>query len=285
MGKAQKFKEQRKVERQVQETKKQKKKDFYIRSGVNIIFCAFFTYGMLYSYGHWYPEKWWPKAHKAKTESLEKATSSSKTSSKEEQSKKTGEKKYDKAPIMNIDINKKYTANFETNLGNFSVELLAKNAPKTVNNFVFLSRDKFYDGLIFHRIIKDFMIQGGDPLGTGSGDPGYKFEDEINAKSLELSADVIKTNEEAGYKYSDTLQSIKLEKGVLAMANSGANTNGSQFFIITKDKTDWLDGKHTPFGRVIEGMDVVLKIEATKTDSSDKPLENVTINKITIEEK
>jgi len=277
LGKAQKFKEQRKVERQEQQTKK--KKNFYIRSGATIIFCAFFTYGMLYSYGHWYPEKWWPK------KAVKEAKTESKATSTEKQANKTGEKKYDKAPIMNIDVNKQYTAKFETNLGNFSVELLAKNAPKTVNNFVFLAKDKFYDGLIFHRIIKDFMIQGGDPEGNGSGDPGYKFEDEINAKALGLSTDVIKSNEEAGYKYSDTLETIKLEKGVLAMANSGANTNGSQFFIITKDKTDWLDGKHTPFGRVTEGLDIVLKIEAAKTDNSDKPLENVIINKIMIEEK
>jgi cyclophilin family peptidyl-prolyl cis-trans isomerase len=173
--------------------------------------------------------------------------------------KKTGDHTYSKAPDMQIDVNKTYTAKFETSKGNFEVELFAKDAPKTVNNFVVLAKDKFYDGLTFHRIIKDFMIQGGDPKGDGTGDPGYKFEDEIN--------------------------SHKLVRGVLAMANSGANTNGSQFFIVTKDKTDWLDGKHTAFGQVKSGLDVVMNIEKAETGENDKPKEAILINKLTIEEK
>jgi peptidylprolyl isomerase/peptidyl-prolyl cis-trans isomerase B (cyclophilin B) len=176
-----------------------------------------------------------------------------------EQSKTNQRKTYSKMPDMNIDINKKYTANFETNQGNLSIELFAKDAPKTVNSFVTLSRDGFYNGLTFHRVIKDFMIQGGDPKGDGTGGPGYQFADEINKN--------------------------KLVRGVLAMANSGANTNGSQFFIVTKDKTEWLDGKHTAFGRVLTGYEVVEKIENVKTGANDKPENPVIINKIDIVEK
>ncbi|MBW6431849.1 peptidylprolyl isomerase [Patescibacteria group bacterium] len=157
---------------------------------------------------------------------------------------------------MQIDISKEYIANFETNKGNFKIKLYTKDAPKTVNNLVFLSREGFYDGLTFHRVIKDFMIQGGDPNGDGTGDPGYKFEDEINDR--------------------------KLVKGVLAMANSGPDTNGSQFFIVTAEATDWLDGKHTAFGEVIEGLDVVMSIQEVETGENDKPASPVVINRIEI---
>lgn len=171
---------------------------------------------------------------------------------------KVSERNYSKAPDMQIDVNKKYFAYFETSLGNFKAELFSKEAPKTVNNFVVLSSDKFYDSLTFHRIIKDFMIQGGDPKGDGTSGPGYQFEDEVKDNPY------------------------KLERGILAMANSGPNTNGSQFFIITKDKTPWLDGKHTPFGKIIDGLDVVLKISQVKTDEQAKPQEAVTIKNISI---
>ncbi len=167
-------------------------------------------------------------------------------------------KTYTKVPDMQIDLNKKYTAEFETNKGNFSVEFFTKDAPKTVNNFVTLSRDGFYNGLTFHRIIKDFMIQGGDPDGVGTGGPGYKFEDEFNSN--------------------------KLVRGTLAMANSGADTNGSQFFIVTAEKTEWLDGKHTAFGQVVTGLDVVMNIEKVEVGENDKPKESVIINKINIKE-
>lgn len=170
-----------------------------------------------------------------------------------------GRKTYDNPPEMQIDTAKKYEAIIETNKGNFKVELYADKAPKTVNNFVFLAREKFYDGLTFHRVIKDFMIQGGDPKGDGSGDPGYKFDDEQN--------------------------DVQLVRGVLAMANSGPNTNGSQFFVITKEETNWLQGKHTAFGKVIEGLDVVMTLEEVETGENDKPKEDVVINKIVIEEK
>jgi peptidyl-prolyl cis-trans isomerase B (cyclophilin B) len=141
-------------------------------------------------------------------------------------------KKYDKAPAIVIDPAKNYTALFKTSRGDIKVQLFAKEAPATVSNFVFLARDGFYDGLNFHRVIKDFMIQGGDPEGSGRGGPGYRFNDEAAALR------------------------IRHQKGSLSMANAGPNTNGSQFFI-THIVTDWLDGKHAVFGQVLEGQDVV----------------------------
>jgi peptidyl-prolyl cis-trans isomerase B (cyclophilin B) len=141
-------------------------------------------------------------------------------------------KQYSAPPAMIIDPTKKYAATFETSRGQIVCELYAKDAPKTVNNFVFLAREKFYDGTVFHRVIGDFMIQGGDPTGTGRGGPGYKFEDET------------KDNPN------------KHKVGSLSMANAGPNTNGSQFFI-THVVTSHLDGKHTVFGKVTKGQDVV----------------------------
>ena len=159
-------------------------------------------------------------------------------------------------PTQVIDVNKTYYAKFETNLGNFKIKLYAKEAPLTVNNFVYLAQNKYYDGLIFHRVIKDFMIQGGDPIGSGSGGPGYKFGDEQSGK--------------------------KIVKGSLAMANAGPNTNGSQFFIVTAASTPWLDGKHTNFGEVVEGLDIVEKMSLVKTGQNDRPVENITITKLEI---
>jgi peptidyl-prolyl cis-trans isomerase B (cyclophilin B) len=135
---------------------------------------------------------------------------------------------------MTIDTNKTYTATFETARGRIVCELFTKEAPATVNNFVFLAREGFYDGTTFHRVLADFMIQGGDPTGTGRGGPGYKFADETDPGK----------------------NPKKHERGTLSMANAGPNTNGSQFFI-THVPTPWLDGKHTVFGRVLEGQDVV----------------------------
>lgn len=137
---------------------------------------------------------------------------------------------------MTIDPAKKYDATIETTRGAIVVDLFAKDAPKTVNNFVFLAREGFYDGTVFHRVIADFMIQGGDPTGSGRGGPGYKFEDETKGNAR------------------------KHQAGSLSMANSGPNTNGSQFFI-THVKTDWLDGKHTVFGQVRSGQDVVNSVK------------------------
>jgi peptidyl-prolyl cis-trans isomerase B (cyclophilin B) len=149
-------------------------------------------------------------------------------------------------------------ATLETNHGAIELELFQDDAPKTVGNFVKLARDGFYDGVIFHRVIPDFMIQGGDPTGTGSGGPGYSFEDEINQH--------------------------KVERGALAMANAGPNTNGSQFFVVTADACPWLDGKHTVFGRVTSGMEVVDAISQLPTDARDKPREDVTIERVTVSE-
>ncbi len=157
------------------------------------------------------------------------------------------------------------TAVITTNYGVIEVELLSSEAPKTVENFVSLARKGFYDGTLFHRVIPRFMIQGGDPLTRefptdwrrhGTGGPGYVFADEPNQ--------------------------VKLVRGVLAMANAGPNTNGSQFFIITAPATDWLQGKHTGFGRVTSGMEVVDKIEQVKRNENDHPLEDVKIEKIEI---
>jgi peptidyl-prolyl cis-trans isomerase A (cyclophilin A) len=167
-------------------------------------------------------------------------------------------------------------AKFDTTEGAITVRLFTKDAPKTVENFVGLATGEkawthpatgeamknkpLYDGTIFHRCIKDFMVQGGDPLGRGTGGPGFKFEDEFQSRR-------------------------RFDKpGLLAMANAGPNTNGSQFFIVTIPAAEWLDGKHTVFGQITSGMDTVDKIEGTKTDSRDRPVEPVLIESISISE-
>ncbi len=166
-------------------------------------------------------------------------------------------KQWKTAPEMQIDPKKKYKARMETDNGTMVIQLFADKAPKTVNNFVFLAREGFYDGLIFHRVINDFMVQGGDPTGTGSGGPGYRFADEFNS-------------------------SLKHDKpGVLSMANAGPGTNGSQFFI-THVPTPWLDNKHSIFGQVMEGMDVLMSIPVRDPSRRDAPA--VKIKKVTIEE-
>src|ERR1700688_3702546 len=146
------------------------------------------------------------------------------------------------------------TATMQTTEGPIVFELFDEEAPKTVENFRKLASDGFYDGLTFHRIIKDFMIQGGCPEGTGTGGPGYTFEDEINPH--------------------------KVVRGALAMANAGPNTNGSQFFIVTAEAASWLDGKHTVFGQVTDGMDVVDTISALGTDARDRPHTDVVIERV-----
>jgi cyclophilin family peptidyl-prolyl cis-trans isomerase len=158
---------------------------------------------------------------------------------------------------MVIDPQKHYTATFKTEKGDFVVELYADKVPRTVNNFVFLARDKFYDGVTFHRVIRDFMAQGGDPTGTGTGGPGYKFADEFHP-SLKHNG-----------------------PGILSMANAGPNTNGSQFFI-THRATPHLDNKHSVFGKVVKGMDVVLSIPDRDPGRAAQP--GVKINSIEITE-
>lgn len=159
-------------------------------------------------------------------------------------------KSYNNPPEMKIDKAKKYTARLKTSKGDIVVELFADKVPITVNNFVFLARDGYYDGTTFHRVIKDFMVQGGDPTGSGSGGPGYRFKDEFHS-----------TLRHSG-------------PGILSMANAGANTNGSQFFI-THVATPWLDGKHSVFGKVISGMDVVNAIPERDPGSAKKPGETL----------
>jgi peptidyl-prolyl cis-trans isomerase B (cyclophilin B) len=160
------------------------------------------------------------------------------------------------------------TATIKTDKGDIKVELYKTDAPKTVDNFVKLAREQFYNGTTFHRVISDFMIQGGDPnskdddpTNDGQGGPGYSFEDEINPRSLGLSEEEITALEADGYVYNGDLSSHKMEPAALAMANSGPATNGSQFFIVSTKPQPHLDGRHTVFGKVLEGMDVVLKIE------------------------
>ena len=146
------------------------------------------------------------------------------------------------------------TATMHTSEGAIELELFPEDAPKTVGNFTKLAGDGFYDGVVFHRVIPDFMIQGGDPTGTGSGGPGYTFEDEFNDH--------------------------RMVKGALAMANAGPNTNGSQFFIVTAEECSWLDGKHTVFGRVTDGLDVVDAISEVDRDARDMPREAVKMTKV-----
>jgi len=169
------------------------------------------------------------------------------------------------ATVNQLDMKNK-TAIMKTNFGDIKLELFSEDAPKTVENFIKLSESNFYDGVKFHRVIKDFMIQGGDPnskdddwSNDGTGGPGYTFEDEFNQH--------------------------KVVKGVLAMANAGPDTNGSQFFIVTTDAAPWLDGKHTVFGVVTEGMEVVLEIENVNVDKlqGDHPIDDVVIETIEIE--
>ena len=172
------------------------------------------------------------------------------------------EKVYSTAPDMNIDVNKKYTATLETNLGIIKIQFYVKDAPNTVNNFVSLSNDGYYDNIIFHRVIKGFMIQGGDPSGTGHGEmgkyPGYEFEDELDYP-------------------------MNYAKGIVAMANRGPNTNGSQFFIMHVDYP--LPYQYTIFGKVSEGLDIVDSIANVQTGDNDKPVDDVVIKSVKITEK
>ena len=168
-------------------------------------------------------------------------------------------KQYPNPPAMAIDPNKKYKATFTTSRGEIVCELFAKEAPKTVNNFVFLARDKFYDGTVFHRVIPDFMVQGGDPTGTGRGGPGYRFEDEFKGNPH------------------------KHQVGSLSMANAGPGTNGSQFFIISGPSGMRLPPQYSLFGKVVKGLDVVKGIESVGSRSGS-PSQPVIIESVTITE-
>jgi cyclophilin family peptidyl-prolyl cis-trans isomerase len=166
---------------------------------------------------------------------------------------------YDRPPAMGIDPARSYTATIETSMGTIVADLYPSEAPKTVNNFVFLAREGFYDGLTFHRVIPEFVIQGGCPAGTGAGDPGYSFEDELD-------------------------NSLGYREGSLAMANAGPNTNGSQFFVVSGPRGAALPKKYSIFGRVREGMDVVTAIAAVPTDARDMPREPVRMQRVSVTE-
>ena len=168
-------------------------------------------------------------------------------------------KQWNSAPDMVIDPSKRYTATMSTSMGDLVIALDAVAAPKTVNNFVFLAREGYYDGVIFHRIIQGFMCQGGDPTGTGRGGPGYKFGDELPRPG-------------------------QYEIGSVAMANAGPNTNGSQFFIVSGPSGVGLPPQYSLFGKVVKGLDVVDQMEKVKTGPGDKPVQDLTINSVEITE-
>jgi cyclophilin family peptidyl-prolyl cis-trans isomerase len=168
-------------------------------------------------------------------------------------------KQWNSPPDMVIDPSKRYTATMSTSLGELVIALDAVQAPKTVNNFVFLAREGYYDGVIFHRIIQGFMCQGGDPTGTGRGGPGYKFADELPKPR-------------------------QYEIGSVAMANAGPNTNGSQFFIVSGPSGVGLPPQYSLFGKVVKGLEVLAEMERVETDRSDKPLQDLTINSVEITE-
>ncbi len=205
---------------------------------------------------------------------------------------------YKSAPIIQIDPNKDYRANIVTNKGTIEIDLYEKNAPFTVNNFVFLAQEGYYNNVKFHRIIRDFIIQTGsrntlnnDPNDDGFGDPGYQFQDEINLDSLNLSAEQRRTLEEAGYSNDTQVVSRRLEKYSVAMANAGPDTNGSQFFIVLAENDDprlsVLQGRHTVFGSVIGGFDVLdilnqARLEKIDDDVPSHPLDDLYIIRIDV---
>ncbi len=227
-------------------------------------------------------------------------------------------KQYDEAPEMQLQEGADYQATIKTNYGDFTIDLYEDSAPVTVNNFVFLSNEGFYDGLTFHRVVDDFIIQGGDPSGDGTGGPGYSFKDEIDPTDLGLDEVKVKDadflsqlyspynaatagyapnslrehandtlaefyDDVIGYDYDNSLQSYPFEPGVIAMANSGPNTNGSQFFVtVSGSDSSNLNGRHTVFGKVIEGMDVVDEIGNVLVDAQDQPVDEIVIEDIVV---
>jgi peptidylprolyl isomerase len=168
-------------------------------------------------------------------------------------------KQWDSPPEMAIDPSKRYTATMSTSLGELVIALDAGQAPKTVNNFVFLAREGYYDGVVFHRVISGFVVQGGDPTGTGRGGPGYRFEDELPRRG-------------------------QYELGSLAMANAGPNTNGSQFFIISGPSGVGLPPQYSLFGKVVKGLDIVDQMEKVPTGPGDKPVDDLVIHSVTVSE-
>lgn len=243
MGKVKKIKELRKLERQENTSKEKQNKKKFLGIGIAVIVICLVGFS----------------AYSLKNNPEDNFEESPGISEVQEKTKEEIQEEFKESQVLP----KKKIAVLETNLGTIKLKMFYKDAPKTCANFEKLAREKFYDGIKFHRVIKDFMVQTGDPNSRdndwsddGTGGPGYKFEDEINKH--------------------------KLVKGIVAMANSGSNTNGSQFFIVTTEATPWLDGRHTVFGEVIEGMGVVDKIENIETNENDHPLNDIVMEKVYI---
>jgi cyclophilin family peptidyl-prolyl cis-trans isomerase len=209
-------------------------------------------------------------------------------------------KTYDQAPSNVLEDGVDYQAVIKTNMGDIKYDLLEENAPVTVNNFVFLAKDNFYDEVEFHRVVKDFIIQSGsrltldnNPQNDGVGGPGYKFDDEINWESINLPEEVTKVLEQEGYASDTEVKSVPITQYSLAMANAGPNTNGSQFFIVTGEKDSEnvkaLRGKHTVFGQLISGKEVIEKINGAAVEDpnsmSPRPIEDIVILDVEIIEK
>jgi len=252
MGKIQKLRQQKKLEEETEQTQKlQRNKKIAV-----IIFFSLAIFGVLV-YGTVKFLNW-------KIDSSDNAPKTNSLSTTPTATPKTENIFPSFSPAIEQKTNMQTIGQYaviETDRGKIKLELYPADAPKTVANFVNLINKGFYNGLGFHRVISDFMIQGGDPKGNGTGGPGYAFEDEINPWSLGLSEETIKSYEAQGYQYTRNLTSHKMVPGALAMANAGPNTNGSQFFIVTQQDQPHLDGKHTVFGQVAEGMDIVRKIQ------------------------
>lgn len=277
MGRKQKLKAQRRIEEQKEKEENKKKKSKTIKTAVISVLVIFAVYQVGIALNN---------NRNAENNSVRENIVGDKSQNDSTQSiEPTNQEPADNGEENNAGKNENIQnkiAIIETDKGDIKLELFTKDAPKTVENFVRLASEKFYDGVKFHRVDQTFMIQGGDPISkgeygkdfiyydeknpnnlavAGTGNPGYSFEDEINPWSLGLPDKTIANYEAEGYKYNKNLVSHKMDIGSLAMANSGPNTNGSQFFIVTERAQPHLNGRHTVFGKVIEGMDVVRKIQ------------------------
>lgn len=248
MGKIQKIREQKKIEAEEKEQKRQQRnKTIVIGIVAGLAILALLIFGVVKFLN-------WRLAQ-------EELPGGSPTPSASQQPEQVFPSFSPEPASENMQNTEAKTAIIKTDKGDIKLELYPEAAPKTVANFASLADKGFYNGLSFHRVVPGFVVQGGDPNGTGSGGPGYTFADEINPWSLGLSESTIQSYQAQGYQYDKNLTSRKMEVGSLAMANSGPNTNGSQFFIVTDSAQPHLDGKHTVFGKVLEGMDIVKKIQ------------------------
>jgi peptidyl-prolyl cis-trans isomerase B (cyclophilin B) len=251
MGKIQKLREQKKIEEQLKQEEKSKRIKKIVTSiiaGLGVLILIIYGAKLLL-------------ADNKKTALNSSAPTSTSTPSASPQQIFPSVNAQPSTSSTTKNMIKNSIALIETDRGTITLELYNQDAPKTVNNFIALAKKGFFNGLKFHRVISDFVIQGGDPKGDGTGGPGYTFQDEINPWSLGLSEQTIQSLQSQGYKYTHDLTSHKVTVGALAMANSGPNTNGSQFFIVTQKDQAHLDGLHTVFGKVVDGMNVVRQIQ------------------------